>query len=394
MKLKVAAPLALITCVAAVLAFIGSLAYQNAGETVDWAKKKQLSSIATMIEVFLREQGRQTTAAAELLASLPQIGELVAKNDRDGLLTMLLPGYRKEVTKYGVEAVDIVTPPATTVVRLRDPGRFGDDQSGYRPILVFTNQTREVQSGLEVSSVAGIRGVAPVYNGTVHAGALELTTGLGPTLAELKTVTGAELVMLIKDAAVPANSAVRKNEGRKIKDFFAAEVTDWTYISGVLGEADVERVNETVSDTRTVGGVEVGVVKVPLFDFSGKNIGAVIAVKEISEFGRVLKDALVRLSVACALGLLVTLGVSLLVTSGLLLRPLERLGKRLKSLAAGDFSTKVEGIARQDEIGALAVSIESVRVDLLRRFPPGSAPPLSGDGRDSTPPSGGKEKAK
>ncbi len=381
MKLKVVAPLAMIACVAAVLAFISALAYQDARETVDWAKKKQLSGIATIVEVFFREQGRQTTASAELLASLPQVGELVAKGDRDGLIRMLMPGYRKETTKYGVEAVDIVTPPAMTVLRLRDPGRFGDDQSGFRPILVYTNQTREVQSGLEVSSVAGIRGVAPVYNGAIHAGALELTTGLGPTLAELKTVTGAELVMLIKDAAVPANSQVRKNESRKIKDFFAAEVTDWSYLSGVLGEADVERVNEIASDTRTVNGVEVGVVKVPLFDFSGKNIGAVIAVKEISEFGRVLKDALVRLVVAAALGLLVTLGVTLLITSGLLLRPLERLTKRMKGLAGGDFSSKVEAAGREDEIGALATSIESIRVDLLRRFPPGSAPPLGADGK-------------
>ena len=60
----------------------------------------------------------------------------------------------------------------------------------------------------------------------------------------------------------------------------------------------------------------------------------------------------------------------------MILRPLERLGKRLKALSTGDFSTKVEALARKDEIGEVATSVESVRVDLLRRFAPGSAPPI------------------
>ena len=64
MRLKVVAPLAMVSCVAAVLAFVSVLAYQDAAETADWAKRKQLSSVATMIETFLREQGRQTTAVA------------------------------------------------------------------------------------------------------------------------------------------------------------------------------------------------------------------------------------------------------------------------------------------------------------------------------------------
>ena len=376
MKLKMVAPLAMMSCVAGVLAFVSILAYQDASETVEWAKKKQLAGVSTMIEVFLREQAIQTTASAELLASLPQVGEMMAKSDHDGLMRMLMPGYRKQETKYGVGSGNLVTPPAVTVLRLHNPGKFGDDQSDHRPILVFANQTREVQSGLEVSSVAGMRGVAPVYNGAVHVGALELATGLGPTLAELKTVTGAELTVLIKDSVVPANSEVRKNEARKIRDYIAAEATDWTYLAKALRETDVDRVNESGFETRVVGNLEVGVVKVALFDFSGKNVGAVFAVKEISEFGRALKDALVRLLVAGGIGLLFTAGVSLVVISGMMLRPMERLGKRLKALAGGDFSSKVEATARKDEIGELAASVESVRVDLLRRFPPGSAPPL------------------
>ncbi|MEI8394499.1 MAG: cache domain-containing protein [Rhodospirillaceae bacterium] len=386
MRLKVVAPLAMVTCVVAVLGFISVLAYQDAAETVEWAKKKQLAGISTMIEVFLREQARQTTAAAELLATLPQTGELMAKGDHDGAVKLLMPGYRKAATKYGAEGGNLVTPPAVTVLRLHNPAKFGDDQSDHRPILVFANRTREVQSGLEISAVVGMRGVAPVYNGTTHVGALEWATGLGPTLSELKTVTGAELTMLIKESVIPADSAMRKNEARKLKDYIAAEATDWTYLAGTLRESDVERVSEGGFETRTVAGVEVGVVKVPLFDFTGKNVGAILAVKEISEFGRTLKDAMVRLAVAAGLGLLVTAGVTLLIISGMMLRPLERLGKRLKELAKGDFSSKVEAIGRKDEIGVLAASIESVRIDLLRRYPPGAAPSLDAGGKSGGTP--------
>ena len=376
MKLKVVAPVAMMLSVAAVLTLVSALAYQNATDTVGWAKEKQLSSITTMIELLLRDQAHATTATAELLAALPQVGELTAKGDRDGLIRMLMPGYQKAVTKYGVESGAVVTPPALTLVRLHNLGRFGDDQSGTRRIMAFANQTREVQSGLEISSVVGMRGVAPIYNGSVHVGALEWATGLGAMVTEVKDVTGAELAVLIKDAVIPAESAVRKNEAHRLKDMIAAEATDWPYLASVLQESDADRINEGAVFTRTVGGVDVGVVKVPLFDFSGKNVGEILAVKEISEFGRTLKDTLVRLAVAGSLGLLFTTCIILLIISGTLLRPMERLGRRLADLAKGDYSTKVEGAGRRDEIGVLAASVESVRIDLLRRFPPGSAPSL------------------
>ena len=163
-------------------------AYQNAGDTVEWAKGKQLSGFLTMIEVFLREQALHSTEAAELIGAIPQIGEMVARNDRDGLFKMLMPGYQKAVTKYGVDALGIVTPPALTVARMHNPGKFGDDQSSYQPMLVFTNQTREVQSGLEIASVAGVRGVVLIYNGATHVGALEIAPGFGAALAELKVM--------------------------------------------------------------------------------------------------------------------------------------------------------------------------------------------------------------
>ncbi len=376
MKLKVIAPVALVFSVALVLVFISVISYQNARETVDWAKGKELTGLSAMIEELLREEQHQAVAEAEMLAALPQVGELAAKGDRDGLIKMLMPGYRKEVTKYGIESSAIILPPATTLLRLHDPDKFGDDQSVNRPIYVFANQTREVESGLEISSVAGIRGVAPIYNGDIHVGALEWAIGLEPLVADLKSITGAEVAVMIKGSVIPAQSHIRDNQSHTLKDFIAAQATDWTYLSGALRETDVDQANEAAVSTRTVAGIDVGVVKVPLFDFSGRNVGVVLAVKEISAFGRTLKDTLVHLTMAAGIGLLVTAGVSLLIISGLLLRPLERLGARLKSLAGGDFSTKVEAVARRDEIGVLAASIESLRVDLLRRYPPGSAPPL------------------
>lgn len=377
MKLKLIVPVAVLTCVTAVLAFISVLAYQNAADTVNWAKQKQLSGIATLIEVFLREQGRRTAAEAELLAALPQVGEMAAAGDREGLKRMLMPGYLKATIKYGVTAGAVVTTGNVTILRLHDPEKFGDDQGPRRPILAFTNQTRDVQTGLEISSIAGIRGATPVYRGAVHVGVLEWATDLGSAITELKSITGADIAVMIRDSAIPAQSHARRNEARRVKDFIAVEATDWNYLARALQESDVERVNDTSFDTRSVGDIDAGVVKVPLFDFGGKNVGAIFAVKEIGEFGRTLKDTMVRLAVAGALGLLVTTCVVLMLVTGLMIRPLERLGERLRRLARGDFSTRVEGIGRRDEIGQLAGNIESVRIDLLRRFSPGSAPALA-----------------
>jgi methyl-accepting chemotaxis protein len=60
-------------------------------------------------------------------------------------------------------------------------------------------------------------------------------------------------------------------------------------------------------------------------------------------------------------GTLVTLAVALALSQYSLARPLRRLAHVMKSLARGDFATEIDGLARRDEVGAMARSVAVFR---------------------------------
>jgi methyl-accepting chemotaxis protein len=60
-------------------------------------------------------------------------------------------------------------------------------------------------------------------------------------------------------------------------------------------------------------------------------------------------------------GTLATLALALALSQYSLARPLRRLADVMKALATGDFATEVDGLARQDEVGAMARSVAVFR---------------------------------
>jgi methyl-accepting chemotaxis protein len=68
-------------------------------------------------------------------------------------------------------------------------------------------------------------------------------------------------------------------------------------------------------------------------------------------------------------GLVAVLGgicASLWVTSSKIVQPLARLAERMKTLAAGDLRTDVQGQARRDEVGAMAKAVQVFKDDALK----------------------------
>ncbi len=111
---------------------------------------------------------------------------------------------------------------------------------------------------------------------------------------------------------------------------------------------------------------------------SGANNTAMMAM--ITDGGKALSDQTssdIRSSLIILVGaIIVVTALAFYVASAGITKPMERLRQRMQSLAKGDARAPVEGIERQDEIGAMAQTVEIFRnneVERVRLAPPPKA---------------------
>jgi methyl-accepting chemotaxis protein len=366
MRLSISTPLSIIAGIGLALAAVAGIAMDRGAETVRWAKEKEIRSVAAQVDRVLARASRSAMASAELFAAMPGIAGAIEQDDMTWFKG-LVPIFQHQRSKYGVQGITLLRLPARVAFRTHDPGRYGDDVSASRPMIVETSRLHESRTGLEVSSSGvAMRGVAPVFLNGTPVGLVEWLVGLLDIAKEIHEATDAEITFFIDRARLDARAA----DDRRVGPMAALASTDWEQVSSLLHGDDLDPVNEVRVDYRTWHRTDYATVQVPLFDFAGERIGTVVAVREINEFARAFGLTRAILVTASVAGTLVCCGLVTVVVRGRVLRPMARLADRATALANGDFSAAVPGMGRANEVGEHAEALETLRQSLLRRALP------------------------
>ena len=367
MRLYISTPLSIIAGVGLVLAIIAATAIDRGGETVRWAKEKEIRAVASQVDLALARAARNAMASAELFAAMPGLPEAIEREDTPWLKG-LLPIFQHQRAKYGVQGLTVLKAPTKVVFRMHDPGRFGDDIGSVRPMLVAASRLHESQTGLEVSSSGvAVRGVAPVFLKGAPVGLVEWLMGLLDIAKEIHEATDAEITFFINRNRLGDRAS---SDDRKIGPMSALASTDWEQVSSILTADDMEPVNAVRVDYRTWRRADYAMVLVPLFDYAGERMGTVVAIREINDFAHaagLTRAILVAASIAATI---LCCGLVIVVIRGQVIRPMARLATRTVALTRGDFSSPVPDTGRADEVGEHADALESLRQSLLRRSLP------------------------
>jgi HAMP domain-containing protein len=118
--------------------------------------------------------------------------------------------------------------------------------------------------------------------------------------------------------------------------------------------------------TRRVGGIDYGVIAIPINDFGGRRLGAILVAKSLAEPQRKVRVTQVTFLTVTAAGLILLAGAVQLVFNGLLLRPLLQIGDSLDELATGNYGASRDLLRRTDEIGAMAKNVDRIRERLAK----------------------------
>lgn len=279
--------------------------------------KQQLDSRADIIRrsfnVALKEQESQMVLLASFVAADPEIQELFqygkqmvrvegggkggpeSQRLRQALLEKVADSWKQLQQTYHLRQLHFHLPPATSFLRVHEPGKFGDDLSSIRQIIVDSNHAQTPLTGFETGRIySGIRGVVPVWytrqdGSKEHIGSLEAGASVDSLLGNLSQFVGGDLAVLLKRDQVEGavwNSyrpTVIGGCNCYIESTTSPQLAAWLK-EGSLSFSPQEQDATSIS-TSNVAGQRYAWISFPLYDYKGKGaspVGRVVAWQNIT----------------------------------------------------------------------------------------------------------------
>jgi methyl-accepting chemotaxis protein len=350
MKLRTRISLGLIAASALTAVVILAGVVTTINDIVSRANERELRSHYSAMISRLDQEAQRAAAMSAVVSVLPSAQEAFARGDRAALLKQFEPGFALLKSQYGVDQFQFHTVPATSFVRVHQPGKFGDDLSSFRKTVVMANNGRRPIVGLE-SGVAGlgIRGVVPVRSADQHLGTVEIGLSFGQEFFE----------KFRSDRAVDVSLHLKKGEG------FNPPI-------GTLGNHSMFSAPELLAAASggfvirqaSAASKPVALLLGPVKDFSGAPIGAVEIAMDNSEYVSATARAY---AVAAAIGCLALVAAAvagLWIAAGIS-RPIQSICSAMNDLARGNLAIAVPKRNGRDEVAEMADAVEVFRRNMV-----------------------------
>ena len=256
------------------------LATSTRRDTTADDRAARMRAVGQAVTSAIDQAGRFAQAQAEAMARRADVPAPLAANDRPTLAALSASTwtYLKEqagVTVFGFHSADL-----RYLLRVHKPESHDDDISRLRPMVLAANKTGRGQVGVEigVTGIVGVRGISVIREGDRLAGTMEVGLDLQPILEQIKTVTNADLAVVLSRslAGLPASG---DNGG----DLFLSSSTDLARFSSQLRAGRLAIARESEVGDIEIDGTGGAVLRQPLVDYSGRLVGNVVALATFPE---------------------------------------------------------------------------------------------------------------
>ncbi|MDB5411839.1 MAG: methyl-accepting chemotaxis sensory transducer [Rubritepida sp.] len=304
---------------------------------------------ATTQEIFKLELIRLETLGRAVAAD-PRLIEATRRADRNAMPALVGPAHGNLVSERLISLIGIATPPALLQYRSLNNLATTEDISRRRPDAVMAAETGRVMNGL-ASARDGLSAasVVPI---------MEAGRAVGVVLAQ--AIVGPDLLGRIS-AAIRADILIHAPQNGQYARIGG------TRAAGLLNPETLETAltGSTTSRLFESEGRSYAVTTLPLADHTGQPVAVAELVLDQTEVvAQAHRNDLILLG-AIAAAFLVSALCSFFLARGLA-RPIHALIRRTETLAQGEADEAIPGMARRDEIGAMARGLEILRSNTLR----------------------------
>jgi methyl-accepting chemotaxis protein len=329
-------------------------------------------SVMSAQKLFTILQAREIskmTAVSDTLVANPQIRDALASRDRTRLLELTAPLYA-ELKAQGITNWMFHTPEPDmrVLVRLHNPAKFGDQLNRFMDKEV--TRTHAIVVGNELAKAGfALRILRPVYgaNGTL-IGYVEFGEEFGQFIHAMQQQTGSDYGLLLsksflnREMWAESNALWQRrdnwddNPGFVVADRTTASDTILRFqgdLSSIAAQGQVlERYEE--ANSVFVRGI------FPIRDASGKTVGAMFVVRNISEFYLAMQHTQKVLVLMTVVALTLGMVMVLMLLNRLVFRRLQHIIRIATRVVGGDYESEIQ-VSSHDEVGELELLFEQFR---------------------------------
>ena len=345
-----------------VLALFIAFVYSHIAETLKQDEQEILRGLVSQVGEEINTTAKYLAAESEMVAHMPPLQKAVQASSKEDFLALLGESYGVLSKKYGFAVGQINGANGTVLYRFHEPDTNGDNFTATRKIIVGVHATKQSQSGIEIgSSGVRVRGASPVISDGTLVGSIEFGMELKPLLEALKTRSNADFAVVIDRRLLHVKPGTA--ESNVFGNLKGDSGTNWPLVAKLHDLGKVVLVKEPSYSFVTLDGVAFGTVSTPLLDYSGSEIGVVVAAKSFNSDGRSLR----RLAIGLIAGGIITeigiVAIILLVFRGMVLRPVVAVTKAVDSLVEGP-AAELPKAGTVAELNALIAAVKRLREKL------------------------------
>lgn len=322
----------------------------HAEYTMQRHEKLDTNMLSAALKVFLEDEAFK---------------DVYLSRDRERLYSYGQPLFKELKNKYGITHFYFHLPEGRIFIRLHNKDIYGDEVN--RITFNKAKATKEFAGGIELGMTAfALRVVAPYYKGNELIGYVEFGEEIEHFLDTLRGETSNDFAIIARKECLSRKdwSSVRKTAGLSdnwddLKNYlWISRTVEPAAAKGCFTDKNIEQFEKGVSFIKDFPGGKEGFAcgGFPIHDASGKTVGAVMSLIDISEQTALFNKTQRNLAVV-----FVSLSVLTFLTIGLFMRyyvsrPIERLSRSANIIASGDMTHRTT-VSSKDEIGELANSM-------------------------------------
>ncbi|MGF7179010.1 cache domain-containing protein [Tunturiibacter psychrotolerans] len=346
------------------LTFVLAIATQR--HSLRATKDRELTNIANITTSAIQDRELVASGAAEIISDQSWLAQAMRAGDRAALLHGTQRMFERMRSIYGASILQFFTPPAEALLFVENPSMPIKDFRSTRQMIVSATVHGVSQRGLELGPAGlAVRGVVPVKDDSSLIGVVEYAGDFQELLKHISTLSDSQLAAFINEDLwekarqndveyIPARDELL--DGKR-----AAYSTDWSLTSNAITPDVIAPTSDMRTTYRTINGTEYGILTMPLMDYSGRQIGFIVSVRNFSNLNTTFVNEMLFTAMRLLSGFILTLGAVTIVFNSLLLRPINDLNEKLRDLAGGKTDTPVAGHGRMDEVGDLYEVAEKIR---------------------------------
>ncbi|QEP41980.1 HAMP domain-containing protein [Ectothiorhodospiraceae bacterium BW-2] len=335
--------------------------------TLKTAQQREVTAIFETLEAMLAQEGRLAESMAALVATIPDVQQAFANDNRERLKQLFAAGFEQLKAEHGVRQFQFHTPPALSYLRIHKLEKFGDDLSSFRHTVTQTNRTQTPTRGLEIGVAGlGMRGIVPVFYQQQHIGSVEFGMSFGqPFFDAAKKQYGVDIALYLN-----------RSSGMEL---FATTADNLQIFSKQILQESMDGDNH-FSVTK-LDNQHRAILLHSISDYSGKPIGVMQVAMDNSYYVNEMSTLLLKVTLmGVAMTLLIAIAVFLIAKS--IISPLKRATLALESIAHGDGDLDVRLLAEGsseiiqlanafnqfiDKIRNLIVRVNTTAIELSQR---------------------------